>query len=190
VIKIDLLLNKRVIGGFVIKEIVLSREPLEDALGREALAQTRIVGREFAIIIRASLPEEEISITLYHETLEAATMASAHPPTDVCELNEAGFEAAAHRAHRIWGTASVENLNRMLQFYGFQEALGVMADHEKIQFDLVKLLGGERILRFTDPQSGLSLEKKLHPGEAVARQKFRLLEVFDAALERAEKVGA
>ena len=65
-----------------------------------------------------------------------------------------------------------------------------MADREKIQFDLVKLLNGERILRLTDPQSGLSLEKKLTPAEAIVRQKERLLQVFDAALARAELIGA
>jgi hypothetical protein len=65
-----------------------------------------------------------------------------------------------------------------------------MVDHDKIQFDLVKLLNGERILRLTDPQSGLSLEKKLKASEAVVRQKDRLLQVFDAALARAEWIGA
>ena len=64
-----------------------------------------------------------------------------------------------------------------------------MADHDKIQFDLVKLLNGERILRLTDPQSGLSLEKKLKSAEAVVRQKDRLLQVFEAALARAEVIG-
>jgi hypothetical protein len=65
-----------------------------------------------------------------------------------------------------------------------------MVDHDKIQFDLVKLLNGERILRLTDPQSGLSLEKKLKPTEAVVRQKERLLRVFEAALAQAELIGA
>ena len=64
-----------------------------------------------------------------------------------------------------------------------------MADHGKIQFDLVKLLNGERILRLTDPQSGLSLEKKLNPADAVVPQKDRLLQVFDAALARAQIIG-
>jgi hypothetical protein len=63
-----------------------------------------------------------------------------------------------------------------------------MVDHGKIQFDLVKLMNGERILRLTDPRSGLSLEKKLRPSEAVVRQKDRLLLVFDAALARAELI--
>jgi hypothetical protein len=64
-----------------------------------------------------------------------------------------------------------------------------MAGHDQIQFDLVKLLNGERILRLTDPQSGLSLEKKLNPTDAVVRQKDLLLQVFDAALASAERVG-
>jgi hypothetical protein len=61
-----------------------------------------------------------------------------------------------------------------------------MVDRDKIQFDLIKLFSGERILRLTEPQSGLSLEKKLSPADAVARQKERLLGVFEAVLERAE----
>jgi len=65
-----------------------------------------------------------------------------------------------------------------------------MTDHDRIQFDLVKLLNGERILRLTDPLSGLSLEKKLSPGEAIVRQKGRLLEIFQATLATAEKVDA
>jgi len=65
-----------------------------------------------------------------------------------------------------------------------------MVDQDKIQFDLVKLLNGERILRLTDPRSGLSLEKKLKPAEAVVRQKDLLLQVFKAALTRAELIDA
>ncbi|HTA29998.1 MAG TPA: hypothetical protein VK731_05915 [Candidatus Cybelea sp.] len=65
-----------------------------------------------------------------------------------------------------------------------------MADHNKVQFDLVKLLNGERILRLTDPQTGLSLEKKLESAEAVVSQKDRLLQVFEAALARAAVIGS
>jgi len=64
-----------------------------------------------------------------------------------------------------------------------------MSTHDKIEFDLVKLLGGERVLRLTDPLSGLSLEKKLKPAEAVLLQKNRLLQIFEAALMRAELIG-
>jgi hypothetical protein len=61
-----------------------------------------------------------------------------------------------------------------------------MVERDKIQFDLIKLLNGERILRLTEPQSGLSLEKKLSSADAVVRQKERLLRAFEAALARVE----
>jgi len=34
-----------------------------------------------------------------------------------------------------------------------------MVEREKIQIDLIKLVGGERLLRLTEPQSGLALER-------------------------------
>ena len=120
-INTDSFLNQRLGGVFFIAEIELTHEPLMDALGREAIAQTRIVGKRFWLAIRSGLPGEELSVTFYHEILEAATVASVHPPESVLDLNEAGFEAAARQAHQTWGEVSVENLNRMLQFYGFGE---------------------------------------------------------------------
>jgi hypothetical protein len=65
-----------------------------------------------------------------------------------------------------------------------------MVDRDKIQFDLIKLVSGERILRLTEPQSGLSLEKKLSPADVVVRQKDKLLRVFQTALAQAETVAA
>ena len=65
-----------------------------------------------------------------------------------------------------------------------------MTDRNKIQIDLIKLVGGERLLRLTEPQSGLSLEKKLDPKQPVASQKENLFGVFDAALARAELMAA
>ena len=52
--------------------------------------------------------------------------------------------------------------------------------------ELVKLKGGQRLLRLTEPKSGLSLERKLNPEQPVADQKKQLLSVFEAALARAE----
>lgn len=65
-----------------------------------------------------------------------------------------------------------------------------MVDREKIQIDLVKLLNGGRLLRLTEPQSGLTLEKKLGPADAVVRQKEKLLQAFEAALSRVELTPA
>ena len=65
-----------------------------------------------------------------------------------------------------------------------------MVDLEKVQLDLIKLGNGERLLRLSDPRSGLSLEQKLTSSDAVVRQKERLLRVFEAALTRAELLTA
>jgi hypothetical protein len=65
-----------------------------------------------------------------------------------------------------------------------------MVDRDEIQFDLIKLAGGGRILRLTEPQSGLALEKKLAPADAVVRQKEKLLRAFEAALARVELAAA
>ncbi len=65
-----------------------------------------------------------------------------------------------------------------------------MINRNKIQIDLIKLAGGERLLRLTESLSGLSLEKKLDPQKPVASQKEKLLGVFEAALARAELMAA
>ena len=108
-------------GDFIIVRIEAAADALLDALGREAIARTRIVGRKFEIAIKSDLTEEEQSVTLYHEVLEAATVASRSPPPAVIDFNEADFERAAYLAHEQLGVASVENLNRMLKSYGFKE---------------------------------------------------------------------
>lgn len=111
--------NLRLHGGFVVATVEFTREPIVDALGRESLAQTRLTGREFHLLIRHGLSEEELSVTLYHEILEAATVASWLPPSSLMEFNEGDFERAAKVAQARWGDASPENLNRLLQFHGF-----------------------------------------------------------------------
>ena len=61
-----------------------------------------------------------------------------------------------------------------------------MIDRDKIQMELIKLKGGERLLRLTEPRSGLSLERKLDSKRPVLDQKKQLLSVFEAALAQAE----
>ena len=65
-----------------------------------------------------------------------------------------------------------------------------MVDRDKIQFDLIKLAGGGRILRLTEPRSGLAMEMTLAPADAVVRQKKKLLHAFEAALARVELAAA
>ena len=111
----------RLRGGFIIIGLEFVIEPLVDAIGRSALAKTRIVGREFHLTILSSLSDKEKSVTLYHEVLEAATVASSHAPASVRDFNESDFERAAYEAHERFGPVSPESMNRMLQFYGFRE---------------------------------------------------------------------
>ena len=112
--------NLRLHGGFVIKDLKLTDDPIVDAIGREAIAQTSAIVREFRLLIRSRMSEEELSITLYHEILEAASVAVTNPPNTVIDFNEADFELAAQNAHKRWGDASPANLNLLLQFHGFQ----------------------------------------------------------------------
>lgn len=108
-------------GGFTIVRVESTNEALVDALGREAIARTRIIGREFHVAVRPGLPQQELSVTIYHEILEAAAVASLDPPAAVLQLNEADFERAAYRADKDFGPASPESLNRLLQSFGFRE---------------------------------------------------------------------
>jgi hypothetical protein len=57
--------NLRLPGGFTIVSLETSNEAITDAIGREAVARTRIIGREFDLLIRAGLSERELSVTLY-----------------------------------------------------------------------------------------------------------------------------
>jgi hypothetical protein len=61
-----------------------------------------------------------------------------------------------------------------------------MRDAENVQMDLIKLADGERLLRFTDRTSGLSVERKLDSTRSVNEQKKQLSEVFAAAVARAQ----
>lgn len=106
-------------GGFVLAEVQLTAAPLLDPLERAATAQTVVRGLRFHILLRADLDERELSISLYHEVLEAATVAVASPPAAVLEFNEGDFENAARQAHERLGLASPESLNQLLAEFGF-----------------------------------------------------------------------
>jgi hypothetical protein len=120
VIDINQFKNLRLHGRFIITNIGLTDGPIVDAIGREAIAQTSAVARQFQLLVRSGLSEEELSITLYHEILEAASVAIASPPVGVMDFTEADFEQAARDAHERWGNASPANLNLLLQFHGFR----------------------------------------------------------------------
>ena len=71
------------------------------------------------MLLRADLDERELSVSLYHEVLEAATVAAEDPPDAVMELNEGDFEQAAQAAHARYGIATPETLNQLLAEFGF-----------------------------------------------------------------------
>jgi hypothetical protein len=106
-------------GGFILREVRLTAQPLLDPLARVASALTIIRGGHFHIFLRADLNASELSISLYHEVLEAATVAVEVPPFAVLEFNEGDFERAAQLAHTQYGNACPQTLNRMLADYGF-----------------------------------------------------------------------
>ena len=111
--------NLQVRGGFTIVRLEITDDLLVDPIGRDAIARTRIIGRELDLLIRAGLSQRELSVTLYHEILEAATVAIENAPAAVRELNEGDFDRAAYQAHEQLGEVSPQNLDRMLQLYGF-----------------------------------------------------------------------
>lgn len=120
-IDVTRLVGLKLRGGFCIAAIEVSREPLTDARGREAVAQTTISGRDFRILIQPGLVESELSVTLYHEVLEAASVGADECPQQVTEFNEGDFERAAQAAHKRFGSASASCLNLMLEEYGFRD---------------------------------------------------------------------
>jgi len=65
-----------------------------------------------------------------------------------------------------------------------------MLDRGEIQIDLIKLAEGGRLLRVTEPQSGLSLERKIDNKRPVHDQKRQLIEIFEATLTRAQATVA
>lgn len=72
-------------------------------------------------MFREGLDEEELSVSLYHEILEAATVAAENPPESVMEFNEGDFEQSARSAHARYGIASPRSLNEMLEKFGFED---------------------------------------------------------------------
>jgi len=61
-----------------------------------------------------------------------------------------------------------------------------VANGNRIQIELVKLATGARLLRLTEPTSGLALERTLDPKVPVSAQKEALAKVFQAALDQAQ----
>jgi hypothetical protein len=94
---------------------------MRDAIGRPALARAVIEGRTISIEIATAQAPEELSVSIYHELLEALTVGVQFPPRAVWDLNEAGFEQAAQDAHRLHGLANPRNVIIFLSEFGFTD---------------------------------------------------------------------
>ena len=54
----------------------------------------------------------------------------------------------------------------------------------EIELLMLKLADGARVLRLTEPTSGISLEKRLDPRESIAQQTEKWKNTFHSLLER------
>jgi len=111
----------RLPNGFTLLKIELAASPMSDAIGRPALAKAVIAGDTISVDLVADQTSDELSVSIYHELLEAMTVGVPSPPRTVCDLNEAGFEKAAQDAHRRHGLANPHNVLNFLHEFGFTE---------------------------------------------------------------------
>ena len=51
-------------GGFEIVRLDVAKKALLDPLGREAIARTHIIAKQFFVTIRPGLSEDEVSVTI------------------------------------------------------------------------------------------------------------------------------
>lgn len=58
-------------------------------------------------------------------------------------------------------------------------------DADKIQITLIMLKNGSRLLRLTEPETGLALERTLNPERPLVSQKQQLKSLFESMLQRA-----
>ncbi|MBK8095334.1 MAG: hypothetical protein IPK32_26025 [Verrucomicrobiaceae bacterium] len=61
---------------------------------------------------------------------------------------------------------------------------------ENVQIALLKLKDGSRLLRLTEPETGLALERTLNPRRPLLAQKQRLKALFESMIQRADDLMA
>lgn len=61
---------------------------------------------------------------------------------------------------------------------------------ENTQITLLLLKDGSRLLRLSEPETGLALERVLNPDRPVLRQKQQLKALFESMIQRAEVLVA
>jgi hypothetical protein len=106
-------------SGHFIESIRLVEAKMLDPIGRPALAKSIIEGKRIRIEISDQLDSREVAVSIYHEVLEALTVAVDTPPQSVLELNEAGFEKEAHEAYAIYDSPTPERVLSWIKSKGF-----------------------------------------------------------------------
>lgn len=135
-----------------------------------------------------ALDDRGLSINLYHEVLEAATVGAQSPPESVIDFNEGDFERVAQEMHQI-RRSDADYLGQHVAIARFSWIMP-MLNLDQIQIESTKLANGERVLRLTQLASGYVLEKKLDRQRSVVQQKQQLLRMFEAALASLQKTSA
>lgn len=107
-------------GGFVLTSIDAVPGPLIDPIGRTALAKTTIHGTRMSIVFDRDQPEDEQSISIYHELIEGLAVALIRPPAPVADFCEADFEHEARAAFERLGVATPATVLACLATLGFR----------------------------------------------------------------------
>jgi hypothetical protein len=61
---------------------------------------------------------------------------------------------------------------------------------DRIQITLLRLKDGARLLRLTESETGLALERALNPNRPLLRQKQTLRALFDSMLQSADLLAS
>ncbi len=107
-------------GGHSIESITVAEGKL--GTGGASLGQTTIQpirSGKMTIQLAPGQSASEQSVSIYHEVLEAAALDAKNPPMMLLDLSESEFDMLAYMAQEQFGTATVENLNKLLQAVGF-----------------------------------------------------------------------
>jgi hypothetical protein len=113
--------NAKLRGGTRLESVSVSEGLLVDVSGGPALGHTSVNLGTGAMQVRLApgLSPSEQSITLYHEVIEASSLRAKEPPPMVLDLSEEEIDLLAKMAYEQLGTATVENLNQILDILGF-----------------------------------------------------------------------
>ena len=111
--------NLQLSQGFRLVGIEIVEGPMLDAIGRPALAKAVIESNTIRIYLAAGQTPGEMSVSIYHEVLEAMTIGVPVPPPRVFNLTEAGFEQAAQDAYQRHGLANKVSVINFIHELGF-----------------------------------------------------------------------